>query len=146
LKPRLFAIAYLAVAAATQTGCGLWSENVNAQRRGSAEQIEPLLEQAGFLKMRPETPAQTAEMESLKPLVLSHSLDPKKGARYWFADPYLCNCLYAGDEAAFQRLREVQRANEETAQMKADKRLNEQAWDQVSEGPEINMFNPAFSP
>ncbi len=134
------------ILAATQAGCGLWQQNQSAQRRASAQQIEPLLEQAGFQRLPAETTAQVSELNSLEPLTLSRSNDTRKGTRYWFADPYLCGCMYAGNEAAYQRYREIRRTQQLSDQMKASQRLNEQAWDQVSEAPEINMFNPVFAP
>ena len=41
-------VAIAMVAAIAQPGCGLWQENVTAEHRDTAEQVEPLLEQAGF--------------------------------------------------------------------------------------------------
>ena len=139
-------VAVAMVAAMAQTGCGLWQENLTAQHRDSADQVEPLLEQAGFIRMRADTAAQRSEMSSLKPLTLSRALDKKKGTVYWYADPYVCGCMYAGNEAAYQRYREVRQTQQATDQMKASRVLNTEAWDQVGEAPEINMFNPAFSP
>jgi len=70
----------------------------------------------------------------------------KTGTLYWYADPYVCGCMYAGDEAARQRYREIRQSEQTPEQMKAERVLNTEAWDQVGEAPEINMFNPAFSP
>jgi len=145
-EPRLFVTITCLVLATAQAGCGVWQQNVSAQRRDSAEQIEPLLEQAGFLRLRADTAAQRSEMKSLKPLTISRSFDKQKGTRYWFADPYVCECVYAGNEAAYERYRELRSTQQVTEQMKASRRLNEQAFDQVSEAPEINMFNPVFAP
>jgi hypothetical protein len=131
---------------AAQAGCSLWQENVTAERRESANQVEPLLEQAGFLRMAAETSAQRTELNSLKPLTISRSLDTKHGMRYWYADPYVCGCMYAGNEAAYDRYREIRGTAQATAQMKASNVLNQEEWDQVSDAPEINMFNPVFSP
>jgi hypothetical protein len=131
---------------AAQAGCGLWQENVSAQRRDSANQVEPLLEQAGFLRMAAETSAQRTELNSLKPLTISRSQDPKRGTRYWYADPYVCGCMYGGNEAAYDRYRDIRRSAQATAQMKASNVLNEEEWGQVGDAPEINMFNPVFSP
>ena len=43
--------------------------------------------------------------------------------RYWFADPYLCHCVYAGNEDNYLRFRQLKREHaeildEETAQQK----------------------------
>ncbi len=142
---RLAGITWLMVVVA-QSGCALWQENVSAQFRGNAEQVEPLLEQAGFVRLPADTEAQRNEMNSLKPLTLSRSVDRKRGTVYWYADPYVCDCMYAGNEATYQRYREIRQNQQVTEQMKASRVLDTEAWDQVSEGPEINMFNPVFSP
>jgi hypothetical protein len=54
--------------------------------------------------------------------------------------------MYAGNEAAYDRYREIRGTAQATAQMKASNVLNQEEWDQVSDAPEINMFNPVFSP
>ena len=134
------------VAAIAQPGCGLWQENVTAEHHDTAEQVEPLLEQAGFQRLPADTAAKRSEMASLEPLKLTRSHDDKRGTLYWYADPYVCGCMYAGDEAARQRYREIRQTQQTTEQMKAERVLNTEAWDQVGEAPEINMFNPVFSP
>ena len=142
LMPAVAGLVFVTVAA----GCGVWQMNVSAQHRSAAEEMEPLLEQAGFIRLPAQTPAQVSEMNSLKPLAISRSFDPKKGTRYWFADPYDCRCMYAGNEAAFERYRDSLRTQRVRDQMRADNVLNQEAFDQVSEVSEINMFNPVFSP
>ncbi len=145
-RSRLLTSVTLLIAAIAQTGCGLWQENVTAEHRETAEQVEPLLEQAGFRRLPADTAAKRNEMAALEPLKLVRSHDDKRGTLYWYADPYVCGCMYAGDEAAHLRYREIRQAQQTTDQMKAEKVLNTEAWDQVGEAPEINMFNPVFSP
>jgi hypothetical protein len=139
-------VAISVVAAMAQPGCGLWQENVSAEHHDTAEQVEPLLAEAGFLRLIADTAAKRSEMASLEPLKLVRSRDPKRGTLYWYADPYLCGCMYAGNEATYERYREIRQTQQTTNQMKAERVLNTEAWDQVGEAPEINMFNPVFSP
>jgi hypothetical protein len=142
---RLLAAAGLLTFTIAQAGCSLWQENVTAQYRHRAEQIEPLLQEAGFQRLPANTAAQRAELGSLKPLTISRSVD-NKGTRYWFADPYVCGCMYGGNEAAYQRFLEVAQLEENNTQKAVGKRLNLQAFYQVNAAPEINMFNPVFAP
>jgi hypothetical protein len=146
LRSSFVTVAIAMVAAMAQPGCGLWQENVSAEHHDTAEQVEPMLEQAGFERLPADTAAKRSELASLEPLKLIRTHDPKRGTLYWYADPYVCGCMYAGNEAARQRYHEIRQTQQTTNQMKAEKVLNTQAWDQVGEAPEINMFNPVFSP
>ena len=81
--------------------------------------IEPMLSGAGFHVLLAHTPARKAQLHSLTPLEIRFT--PNNGKmHYWFADPYRCNCIFSGNQEAYERVREQQGiANEEemTAQM-----------------------------
>jgi hypothetical protein len=88
-----------------------------------ALRLEPMLSGAGFHVLPADTSARKAQLESLTPLEIRFT--PYDGKmHYWFADPYHCNCIFSGNEEAYEAyewVREQQRiANEEemTAQMK----------------------------
>jgi hypothetical protein len=87
-----------------------------------ALRIEPMLSGAGFHVLSAHTPARKAQLHSLTPLEIRFT--PNSGKmHYWFADPYRCNCIFSGNQEAYEayeRVREQQGiANEEemTAQM-----------------------------
>ncbi len=96
-----------------------------------ANRIEPMLAAAGF-RMRPATtPEQADDLKSRTKLKVRYTL--KDGhPHYWFADPVVCNCLYVGNEADYQRyqmLRIQQRTAEEEQQaaaMNQDAAMQEQ--------------------
>ena len=102
-----------------------------------AQRIEPMLSAAGFHVLPADTPARQAELNSLTPLKMRFY--PRDGKmHYWYADPYYCNCIYSGNEKAYdayQRIRlQQQMANQEelSARMSEDaaaqENMNLMAW------------------
>jgi len=102
-----------------------------------AQRVDPMLAAAGFHVLPADTPARQAQLQSLTPLKMRFY--PHNGkVRYWYADPYFCNCIYSGDEKAYstyqQMKLEQQMANqqEETAQMNEEaasqEYMNSMAW------------------
>lgn len=69
-----------------------------------ANRVEPLLSQAGFTVVPADNPTRVAKLNDLKPLkVTSFSQGGK--TRYWFADPYVCKCVFRGTEQNYQMYR-----------------------------------------
>jgi len=67
-----------------------------------AEDTEQLLAAAGFKMSLAETPEKMAHARELTQLrLVPHEKD--KGIVYVYADAENCRCVYAGDEAAYQR-------------------------------------------
>ena len=62
-----------------------------------------MLRAAGFESLTPATPEQQQRLKSLPPLQLGYYLDKNGAANYWLADADNCDCLFHGDEAAYQR-------------------------------------------
>ncbi|MFZ0889679.1 MAG: hypothetical protein WA005_14595 [Candidatus Binataceae bacterium] len=131
------------ILATSQAGCGLWRANVNAEQSHRAEIAEPLLEQAGFKRIPAQSDQQRAELNSLEPLAMSRTLDPK-GIHYWFADPYVCQCMYAGSEQNYQRFKELRQEQRGAQQAEASGELNREVSEDVFAAPEIHTFNPDF--
>ena len=98
-----------------------------------AEGTENLLSAAGFVARPANTPERQAMLRNLPP---ERVVQRARGDRfvYLFADPLVCNCLYIGDQAAYDRYRSVlvqrQIANEAmmTAQMNEDASFNWGGW------------------
>jgi len=78
-----------------------------AMQRQEAQSKESLLAAAGFQVRVASTPAQQANLQALTPRrILPHSL--KDGAVVFvYADPTGCNCVYVGDQAAYQRFQQL---------------------------------------
>jgi hypothetical protein len=96
-----------------------------------AQRIEPMLSAAGF-HMKPTTnAAQQATLQGMTPLkVRFYPLNGKM--HYWFADPVYCDCLFVGNDDAYQRYEQIRlqqqdvQAQERAAEMNEDAAQEEQ--------------------
>jgi hypothetical protein len=79
-------------------GCSLFRLSPQQQ----AAQVEPVLAAAGFRMLPADTPEKLAHLQKLPPLKLTPRMH-KGQVRYAYADPYACQCLYVGDEQAYQQ-------------------------------------------
>jgi hypothetical protein len=68
-----------------------------------AQDVEPMLQAAGFSELPATTPDQEVRLKTLPPLKLGYYDDEKGVRHYWLADPDVCKCIFHGDEAAYQR-------------------------------------------
>jgi hypothetical protein len=127
---RLFAhrltVSTLAAFALLIVGCA--TQETPMQR---AQRIEPMLSAAGFHMKPTSTPAQQATLQGMTPLKVRFY--PYNGKmHYWFADPVYCDCLFVGNEEAYQRYEQIRlqqqdvRAQQQTAEMNEDAAQQEQ--------------------
>ena len=79
-----------------------------------AQRLEPMLSAAGFHMLPPDTPQREQELASHTPLKMRYHFSNGK-PHYWFADPYVCNCVYVGNEAEFQKYQQL-KIQQQTAQ------------------------------
>jgi hypothetical protein len=79
--------------------------------------MEPTLSQAGFTMVTADTPARVEKLQNMKPLKVSYFTHDGK-AVYWFADPYVCHCLFRGTEANYQSYQQLKQdaADQERAE------------------------------
>jgi hypothetical protein len=69
-------------------------------------QKEDILAAAGFSFRPANTPRAAAALKALPPHRFVHQI--RNGQPIWiYADPTICGCLYAGDDAAYQRFRQM---------------------------------------
>ena len=105
-----------------------------AMREERAKDKENLLAAAGFQMKPANSPSRVAHLQTLTPLKLLPYTRTDGKLLYVYADPKGCNCLYVGDETAYQRFRALQQqqkvAQEQmvTAQMNADAAMNWGLW------------------
>lgn len=105
-----------------------------AMRQERARDKENMLAAAGFQMKPADTPNRVAHLQTLTPLKLLPYTRSDGKLLYVYADPKGCNCLYVGDETAYQRFRALQQqqkvAQEQmvTAQMNADAAMNWGLW------------------
>lgn len=99
-----------------------------------------MLRAAGFESLKATTPEQQQQLKSLPSLKLGYYLDKNGAANYWLADADNCNCLFHGDEAAYQRY-ENSKLNNEIAEH--DRARMEAQQHQQMNGPP--GFGPGFN-
>ena len=105
-----------------------------AMRQERARDKENMLSAAGFQMKPADTPKRVAHLQTLTPLKLLPYTRSDGKLLYVYADPKGCNCLYVGDETAYQRYRALEQqqkvAQEQmvTAQMNADAAMDWGLW------------------
>jgi hypothetical protein len=77
-----------------------------------AQEIEPMLDTAGFQSLPASSPEQKNRLKALPSMKLGYYLDQHGAANYWLADPDYCGCLFHGDEAAYERYQLLQKDNQ----------------------------------
>ncbi len=91
-----------------------------------AQRIDPVLSAAGFQIVQANTPKKQSVFASLPPLTMNYYVAKDGQARYWFVDPYECNCVYQGDAKAYQRYQNLRiqqklvKEEEQTAELVRD--------------------------
>ena len=91
-----------------------------------AQRLEPLLSAAGFHMHPADTPARQTQLNSLTPLKVRFY--PYNGKmHYWFADPYYCNCIFAGNEAAYDAYQRERLQQQLASQQEMSAQMNEDA-------------------
>jgi hypothetical protein len=133
----VFALCFIVGAgcAATSGSLNPFAESKTPQQQ--AQELEPMLEAAGFSELPAATPDQTTGLKTLPPLKLNYYIDQNGVKHYWVADPEFCKCLFHGDEAAYQRYENIKLENQVADR---DRRAVEAQQQQQMMGP------PGFGP
>lgn len=74
-----------------------------------AQEIESMLDTAGFVPLTASSPEQKDRLRSLPSMELGYYRDQQGAANYWLADPDYCGCLFHGDQAAYERFQVLQK-------------------------------------
>src|ERR1700752_4864465 len=77
-----------------------------------AQEIEPMLDTAGFQSSLASTAEQKNRLRALPSMKLGYYVDQHGAANYWLADPDYCGCLFHGDEAAYERYQVLKKDNQ----------------------------------
>ena len=77
-----------------------------------AQEIEPMLDTAGFQSLPASSPEQKNRLRALPSMKLGYYMDKHGAANYWLADPDFCACLFHGDQAAYDRFRLLRKDNQ----------------------------------
>jgi hypothetical protein len=94
--------------------------------RQRAHRLEPMLSAAGFHMVPADTAQRQQELASHTPLKMRYYFANGK-PHYWFADPYVCNCVYVGNEASFQQYQQLRLEQQMAEREQAAAAMNENA-------------------
>jgi hypothetical protein len=105
-----------------------------------AQRIDPVLSASGFRMVPADSPKKQQVLASTPPLTMRYYVTKKGKPRYFFADPYECNCLYEGDEKAYQRYQYLRLQQKLVKEQEQAAELNQDA------AMQMNMYDPFFYP
>jgi len=110
----------------------------HAQR---AQRLEPMLSQAGFRAVPADTPARVERLNQMKPLKVSYFSQNGKPV-YWFPDPYVCHCLYRGNQQSYENYQEIkaQASSEQEDAEAADDQASQRAFMEFMASPANQVF------
>jgi hypothetical protein len=95
-------------------------------QRSNAVDNEKLLAAAGFHMELADSPEKRARIEAMPQRELV--VRTREGKLYWtYADVAFCNCMYTGDEAAYQRYQNLS-VTKQIAETQERASMNWQAW------------------
>jgi hypothetical protein len=108
----------------------------------TAQNVEPMLEAAGFVKLPADTPERQQKLASLERLKLNYYVGPTGKLHYWFADPDYCHCLFHGDAQAWERYEQMKSENRLAAEESPLHRDSAQTYQREQMDLELEEFNP----
>jgi hypothetical protein len=131
--------ALAAAAMALLAGCSLFKETPQEK----AQSIEPLLSAAGFRMKLADTQEKLAHLQRLPALQL---VPHQQGGKlyYGFADPYVCKCMYVGNEAAYQEYQKLALQKQIANEQQSAAMMNEDAAADWSMGGFWGPFGPFY--
>ena len=89
---------------------------------------EDMLAAAGFTLVPADTPQRQTSLRSLPPHKFVHRV--RNGAVVFiYADPTICDCLYVGNQAAYDRYRQNVFAKNLADEQQVTAQINEGEWD-----------------
>jgi hypothetical protein len=113
IRSRLaIAICFAMAAGCATTGGSLNPFGDSKTPQQQAQEIDPMLQAAGFSALPATTADQDTRLKTLPALKLGYYDDAKGVRHYWMADPEVCKCIFHGDEAAYQRYENIKLENQ----------------------------------
>jgi hypothetical protein len=88
---------------------------------------EDMLAAAGFTLVPANTPQRQASITSLPPHKFSHQVR-NNVVIYTYADPTICDCLYVGNQASYDRYRQEVFAKNIANEQQMTAQINEMNW------------------
>lgn len=110
-----------------------------------AERMDSLLAASGFRPLAADTPEKAAHLAQLPPLQLKKVVTDGV-ERYWFADPYLCKCMYVGDAQARRDLKNLLAADAISGDTIRSEEYTGMMADDLSPENEMDPLTDPFGP
>lgn len=107
-----------------------------------AQNTEPMLEAAGFVKLPADSPERQQKLASLEPLKLNYYVGKTGKLHYWFADPDYCHCLFHGDAQAWERYEQMKSENRLAREESPLHRDSAETYQREQMDLELEEFNP----
>jgi hypothetical protein len=104
-KTRSVATPMLVITLLLFAGCA----ESNQQR---AQRMEGMLMEAGFRAVSANTPVRVERLNQMSALKLRYS-ERNGHVSYWFADPFVCHCLYVGSQKNYNRFQQLRQERDE---------------------------------
>lgn len=103
-----------------------------------AQQIEPILSAAGFRMLPADSNDKMNHLTALPQLQVRYFGGKDGAMQYWMADANFCQCLYVGDEKAYQRYQNfrLQQRLAEQQQMASEEQM------MAAQEEQAEMMNP----
>ena len=140
LRLRGLILAGLVCVVAGASGCATMNPLEPQTPQQKAQNIEPMLQAAGFQPLTATTAEQKSRLKTLPALSLNYYVNKNGAQRYWLADPDYCGCLFYGDEADYQRFENIKLQNEVAER---DREAAEAQQQQMMMGPP-GLFGPGI--
>ena len=104
-----------------------------------AQRLEPMLAQAGFRIVPANTPTRSKKLSDMTPLRISYAARNGKLA-YWFADPYVCNCLYVGSKQNFEQFKNLEQQEKEERAQEVSGEVEQEKYEEFMSSPSSQIF------
>jgi len=111
-NPGIWLGALLAVIGGCTAVNPMTAQSLPETAQEQAQEIEPMLDTAGFQSLIASSPEQKNRLKALPSMKLGFYLDQHGAANYWLADPDYCGCLLHGDQTAYERYRVLKKDNQ----------------------------------
>ncbi len=92
----------------------------SSAQKQQVEQTEAQLTGAGFIASDSDVPGVAGWLKTLEPYTLVPVTTPEGTAKYAYADPRGCKCVYLGDKAAYEIYQTRQQVQRECAPAEED--------------------------
>jgi len=104
-----------------------------------AQRLEPMLAQAGFRMVAANTPTRTQKLTDMVPLRMSYVSRNGK-LSYWFADPYVCHCIYVGNEQNYHQFEQLKQLEQEERAQEVTDAAEQTKYDEFMNSPAGGIF------